>query len=546
MDRLFNEGRVEDIARSLENANKEENWPFLKELVNRVISADLSEKVDSELKTNDRNLSLQKLTENLIYEFLSRVPEIKESNPQEGEDIRELAAAAECLLSHIYMAEQLYQALISTNIQLKECERLLHEHQGSSTARHADDYCYSEIKKTALELVVEASPDEGDEELRDRVIRLFIEEGVDIARSLANAGKRRVWPVVYKLVETVFSLDLNTAVDNALKDKYQISLPQLACLASVSVLEITEPLVILFLSQSLEINGSNEEETARGDSQQLLYKDICDLAAAASRNEHFREIWSEIQFAKRDVEADQGDQSNIRDKLKEKLEAFAKDKRLSDPYFMSLEWLRDCMESAKNPDEEEEKSPTGAKKRSRSSRNASWRSRDPELRALLFAQSMTMEGRYGAVESDLLEMMEEGRWQGLQMKKSRNEDILVKALKLSESFESMSLREHEYREQYKTQSKVVQQFASDIVEEARGDDELREIMDLEGEGTLEARVSKQSQQERLPADPQWEHKTQHIKSLGLLQMATEKKLKVVGSQWFEILLRSFCKATSFV
>ena len=95
LDRLFNEGRVEDgIARSLENANKEENWSFLKELVDRVISADLSEKVDSELKTNDKNLSLQKLTENLIVKFLSLEPEINESNPQEYEDISELAAAA--------------------------------------------------------------------------------------------------------------------------------------------------------------------------------------------------------------------------------------------------------------------------------------------------------------------------------------------------------------------------------------------------------------------------------------------------------------------
>ena len=442
------------------------------------------------------------------------------------------------------MAEQLYEALTSTNIQLKECESLLLEHQRSSiessTVRDADDYCYSEIKKTALELVVEASPDESDEELRDRVIRLFVEEAVDIARSLANAGKRKVWPVVYKLVETVFSLDLNTAVDNALKDKYQISLPQLACLASVSVFEMTEPLVILFLSQSLEINGSNEEETARGDSQQLLYKDICELAAAASRNEHFREIWSEIQFAKRDVE-DQGvNQSNIRDKLKDKLEAFAKDKRRSDPYFMSLEWLRHCVESsAMNPDEEE-KSRTGTKKTSRSNRNASLSSEDPE-RGRFLTESMAMDG-YGTIESV---EVREGRRQGPQMdtpptsvtfsqeRHVINEDVLVKALTLSESFESIASREHEFREQYKTQSKVVQQFAADIVEEAHGDEELRELMDLEGEGTLEARVSKtkQSQEERLSvSDPQWEHKTQRIKSLGLLQMASEKKLKVVGSQ----------------
>ena len=136
----------------------------------------------------------------------------------------------------------------------------------------------------------------------------------------------------------------------------------------------------------------------------------------------------------------------------------------------------------------------------------------------------------------------------------------MSSLKPCESFESIASRKNEFREQYKTQSKVVQQFAADIVEEAHGDEELRELMDLEGEGTLEARVSKtkqqsegtrearvseQSQQERLPdSDLQWEYKTQRIKSLGLLQMATEKKLKVVSSQWFEIhcvkeLLRSY-------
>ena len=192
-----------------------------------------------------------------------------------------------------------------------------------------------------------------------------------------------------------------------------------------------------------------------------------------------------------------------------------------------------------NPNEEE-KSRTGTKKTSRSNRNASLSSEDPE-RGRFLTESMAMDG-YGTIESV---EVREGRRQGPQMdtpptsvtfsqeRHVINEDVLVKALNLSESFESIASREHEFREQYKTQSKVVQQFAADIVEEAHGDEELRELMDLEGEGTLEARVSKtkQSQEERLSvSDPQWEHKTQRIKSLGLLQMASEKKLKVVGSQ----------------
>ena len=189
------------------------------------------------------------------------------------------------------------------------------------------------------------SYDESDE--RKELDRLFGNKGreKDIAHSLVDAKKRERWPFLKKLVDRIFSADLSEKVDSELKknDKNP-SLQKLACDAKLGVFEtdgknLTENLILDFLSSVTGINESNHPHE---------YEDIRELAAAADRNEHFREIWSKIQFVKPDDEDQRVDQSKTKDKLKEKLEVLAKDKLRSDPFFMSLEWFRDCWESELN------------------------------------------------------------------------------------------------------------------------------------------------------------------------------------------------------
>ena len=159
------------------------------------------------------------------------------------------------------------------------------------------------------------SYDESDE--RKELDPLFGNEGraEDIAHSLVDAKKRERWPFLKKLVYRIFSADLSEKVDSEWKkiDK-NLSLQKLACDAKLGVFEtdgknLTENLTLDFLSSVTGINESNPQED----------KDIRELAAAAARNEHFREIWSKIQFVKPDDEDQRVNQSKIKDKLKEKL-----------------------------------------------------------------------------------------------------------------------------------------------------------------------------------------------------------------------------------
>ena len=95
-------------------------------------------------------------------------------------------------------------------------------------------------------------------------------------------------------------------------------------------------------------------------------------------------------------------------------------------------------------------------------------------------------------------------------------DIINIALDRSEDMKSKASSEPMSRDLYMTLSKKVEQFAADLVEEAHNDKELQRAMDLDGTGTLETGQEDGSEQ-------------QHIESLKILQIATEKDLKLVGS-----------------
>ena len=371
----------------------------------------------------------------------------------------------------------LHQAIEARNWQ--ECENCL---EGEIDLSGEDDCCLKKFKKTALELVV-ASPGNEDPETRNRVTRLLIGQGINVARSLVNAKNAKNWSVLQSILDLVSSLNLTEEVDERLKDTYPGNSFQK--MSSDSKLGPRMEKFIKSMTRTVDKVLQKEPQS----NEELNAKKLVD---GMRLNDEFMDILKQFlkqQGKEPSGEAHAGDEpkgTNEGGDLRAQEESA---KRLTNSYYMIFEWFskfhQDPQEQSDNK-KEKQTAPSGT--------SVAAYTTQEDVHLQLEGTSVDTESPLPTIDDN---------------------DIINIALRRSEDMKSKASSEPMSRDLYKTLSKKVEQFAADLVEEAHNDKELQRVMDLDGTGTLETGQEDGSDQQR-------------IESLEILQIATEKDLKLVS------------------
>ena len=284
----------------------------------------------------------------------------------------------------------LYEAIKDRNWQ--DCENCL---QGEIDVNNGDNCCLKKFKKTALELVVEASlgENDGDREVSNRVAHLLIREGINVARSLVNARNAKNWSVLQSILDLILSLNLTENVNESLQDNYlgnsvqemssaaklgakmeQFKESMTRAIDNKSEGDI-ESLLRDFLALSVKIHRNRSDVMHKyPESNEDISTE--ELAVGMSLDDEFMGILK--QFVNQEDKEPSGEAGDGREKLKVQpmdknkglseggdlqvqLESLADDKRRAHPYYMSLEWFSrlhsDPQEQSDNEKEKETAKP---------------------------------------------------------------------------------------------------------------------------------------------------------------------------------------------
>ena len=297
-----------------------------------------------------------------------------------------------------------------------------------------------------------------------------------------NARNTKNWNVLQSILNLVLSLNLTEKVNEGLQDNYLgNSVQEMSSVAKLgakmeqfkdsmtraidnkSAGDI-ESLLRDFLALSVEIHRNRPGVMKKYPESN---KDISieELAVGMSLDDEFMEILK--QFVNQEDKepsgeaGDRGEKLKVQPKDKDKgggddlqhqLKCLADNERRAHPYYMILEWFYSLQSENKEKSDRKEKgktSPTGSDKQA----------------------DIEMQRKVDNTE--------------LPPPPIDNNDVIQKALDRSKELKSKALREPTFRDEYKTLSKELQQFAVHLVGEVRTDEELTRVMDVNGAGSSE-------------------------------------------------------------